>query len=208
VAAEAWFRHTHWTDQIEREFFARLAKARKQGDQYLVIQASTLAEKQPDVALRLINIYFESKTSDFHDVRALDARVRANLALGRESDAVATMKEILARERMRPSIKTNTFTEFPYYVATHRVTSEYDRALDTLINRKADLAFPLNQFQWHAAMSIICAERGDHGAAKTHAKFAIDAASVRDSGFRYHSDLGLVDDRFDAVMAELRQIAH
>lgn len=204
---EEWFRQIRWTEQIEHDFFAKLAKARDQRDQYLVIQALTLAEAQPQVALRLIDTYFTIKRTDFHDVRALDARARANLALGREDAAIAAMKEILTRERTRPGMRTNTYTEFPYYVATHRMKAEYETALETLESRKSDLAFPVNHFQWHAAMSLISADRGDQEKARTHAGLAIDTASVEKSGFRYHSELGLVGEDYHGVVAQLRDLA-
>jgi hypothetical protein len=43
---------------------------------------------------------------------------------------------------------------------------------------------------------------------ETHAKRAIEAASLKKSGFRYHSDLGLVDEKYDGVLADLHKIAH
>lgn len=204
---EEWFRQTRWTEKIEREFFAKLAKARRQRDQYLVIQALTLAKTHPEVALRLTSLYFESKRRDFEDVRALEARARANLGLGREGDAIATMKEILVMECTRPGIRTNTYTEFPYFVATHRIKHEYEGALNILESRKTDLAFPISHFQWHAAMSLISADRGDHEVARTHAAFAVQAASAKKSGFHYHPELGLVGEEYAGVLAELRELA-
>jgi hypothetical protein len=207
VAANNWFRQTEWSAQIERDFLTRLAKARSQRDQYLVIQAMTLADSHSEVALRLIDHYFKTKTTNHHDVRALDAKARANISLGRESEAIGTMKEILELERFRPSHKTNTYTEFPYFVATHRISTEYDAALKTLVEREADLVFPVSRFQWHAAMSIINLERSNHELAKIHAKLAISIASVKDSGVRYHPDIGIVDERYRDTLKELRHIA-
>ena len=207
VAADNWFRQTEWSAQIEGDFFAKLAKARRQRDQYLVIQAITLADTHSEAALRLIDHYFKTKTTIHDDVRALYAKARANVSLDRESDAIQTMKEILELERVRPSHKTNTFTEFPYFVATHRISTEYDTALKTLIETEADLAFPVSRFQWHAAMSIINLERNNHELAKIHAKHAVSVASVKESGFRYHSGIGLVDERYRDTLKELRHIA-
>jgi hypothetical protein len=207
VAADKWFRQTNWSDQIEREFFLKLAKARTQRDQYLVIQAITLADTEPEVALRLVDTYFKTKTTRFDDVRALDAKAQANQALGRVSEAVSTMKEILEAERERPSFKTTTFTDFPFFVAVNRLSSEYDAALQTLIDRESDLAFPISRFKWHAAMSIINAELQNLTLAKVHAKLAIDAKSIGHSGFRNHPALGLVDDRFKDLVTQLRRIA-
>jgi hypothetical protein len=207
VTANDWFRQTEWSSEIERDFFAKLAKARAQRDQYLVIQAVTLADTHSEVALRLIDHYFKTKTKIHDDVRALDAKARAYISLGPTSDAVGTMKEILDFERLGPSHKTNTFTQFPYLVATHRISSEYDAALKTLNEREADLVFPVSRFQWHAAMSFINLERNNNELAKIHAKLALDVASVKDSGFRHHPGIGLVNERYGDALNELRHIA-
>jgi len=207
MAVNEWFRQVDWSETIEKGFFAKLEKARGQRDQYLVIQALTLAGSNPEISLRLVECYFETKTTTFEDVRALDAKARANITLGRASEAVKVMKEILEMERERPSHKTNTFTEFPYFVAMNRIPSEYDAALETLIHRESDLVFPVSRFQWHAAMSLISREHHKDELSTTHARLALAAASVQHSGFRHHSDLGLMGERFAEALNRLRRIA-
>ena len=201
--ADEWFRCKTWSPQIEEEFFGRLARSRSQRDQYLVIQALTIASTFPDVALKLIDQYFATKENDFEDVRALSATYLAQDSLDK---TVATMKEILEVERQRPSHRTSMYVQYPYLVATKKIESEYATALATLAERVGDLRFPLDIFKWHAAMSIIHAELEDVERSKRHAGEALDAAEIKKSGFRFHQNLGLVGAEYGSTVAGLRKI--
>lgn len=81
--ATDWFRQEIWHEEIEKDFFAQLARSRSQRDQYLVIQALTIATRYPMVSIRLIDLYFETKKSSSDDVRALSARADAHLRLAK-----------------------------------------------------------------------------------------------------------------------------
>jgi hypothetical protein len=56
------------------------------------------------------------------------------------------MKEILQMEHEHPGFKTNCFTDFPYFIAENRLSSEYDSAIEVLIEREGDLKFPISHF--------------------------------------------------------------
>lgn len=72
--ATDWFRQETWDEKIEQDFLARLSRSPSQRDQYLVIQVLTIAKTFPAVALRLADIYFETKKDNFDDVRAFAIR--------------------------------------------------------------------------------------------------------------------------------------
>jgi hypothetical protein len=91
-------------------------------------------------------------------------------------------------------------------VATKRIESEYQSALSVLTERVGDLMFPLDVFKWHAAMSIIHAELNDTERSKKFAGLALDAAQVKKSGFRFHQSLGLVGNKYESIVGELRKI--
>jgi len=111
MAEDDWFRHKTWNTPIEEEFFARLARSRSQRDQYLVIQALTIADAFPAVALKLVDQYFATKKDGFEDVRAFMARAHAYIAQASFAEAVVAMKDVLAVERLRPGHKTTMYVE-------------------------------------------------------------------------------------------------
>ena len=200
--ATDWYRQTVWSEETEQVFFARLSRARSQRDQYLVIQALTIAKTAPSVALRLTDHYFETKRDSFEDVRALSAKSDAYLTLGQADLAIEAMKGILAIERERPNHKTTKYVEYPLLVATQRISSDYYEALEVLNERKSDLMFPVDKFKWHAAKSLILHALQRVSDSKEHAALALGAAQAKMSGFRYHQDLGLVGEAHkDTILA-------
>ncbi len=204
--ATDWFRQGEWNKRIEQEFFAKLARARTQRDQYLVIQALTISQLVPTVALRLVDLYFGTKKNNFEDVRALSAKADAYLALSQTELAIEAMKSILAVEKARPNYKTTKYVDYPFLVATQHISSEYHEALAVLDERKSDLIFPLDKFKWHAAKSLIHHSLLELDDSRRHAALALKAAKVKMSGFRYHQDLGLVGEGLKDTVASLRQI--
>ena len=70
MSSDDWYRNEDWNESIEEHFYSKLKRARSQRDQYLVIQALTLADNHPKVTLRLVSEYFESRKDQFDDVRA------------------------------------------------------------------------------------------------------------------------------------------
>lgn len=207
MAKDDWFRNKRWNEAIETSFFEKLSRARSQGDQYLAIQALTLAKHDPHATLRLVDHYFRTRKMEFHDIQALSARARAYRALGKQAEAINAYKSILAREAEHPSHKTTTYVEFPYFVAIEQIESAYDLAVDVLETRKGDIAFPLDRFMWHAAYALIALRRDDRSLAKEHAQQALTAAGRTKSDFRYHQHVGLVGKEHQAVIDELSRLA-
>src|SRR5688500_13421369 len=107
-----WFRNTTWNESVERAFDEKLRSAKRK-EQYLRIQASTLARSHPDVALKLLDRYFEL-TDNFDHAQAHVDRATALLALGRVSDAIASYEAALAREAAFPKLQTQAYLDLPY----------------------------------------------------------------------------------------------
>lgn len=208
MAKDDWYRNKQWNEQIERDFSQRLRRARSQRDQYLAIQALTLAGYEPQVALKLVDEYFGTRRNTFHDIQALLARAHAHRAVHETEKAIQDYKAILALEDAAPNHKTTTYVDFPYFVALEMITAEFGFAQRVLEIRKGDLMFPLERFMWHASYAIIEAHRGNRQLASRHASEALSAAEVEKSGFRYHYSVGLVGDEHQPVIEKLDQLAH
>lgn len=90
-----WYRNSDWNDDIEADFFDKLSKARSQRDQYVVLQAHHLSQSHPNVALRLVDLYFDTRNDDFHDDRAHRVASSAYFALGGYVEALDNYLKIL-----------------------------------------------------------------------------------------------------------------
>ncbi|MEW5251818.1 hypothetical protein [Microbulbifer discodermiae] len=132
MSSDDWYRNKDWNESIEEHFYSKLKRARTQRDQYLVIQALTLADKHPKVTLRLVNEYFESRKDQFDDVRALLAKANAYFALSDLERCIAAFKEVLGREREFSKHQTGVYLDYPYLVATRKMEHEYVNVIDVL----------------------------------------------------------------------------
>src|SRR5262252_2192070 len=137
-----WFRNKRWSHEIEESFFTRLGRSRSQRDQYLVIQAGELVSSRPDVALRLIAVYFESRTNAFHDSRAWNIKASALRRLGDFEASIEAYRSTLGVEAAHPGVQTDARVEYPYLVALHRLQKHYSHALETIDANVGDIAFP------------------------------------------------------------------
>jgi tetratricopeptide (TPR) repeat protein len=199
-----WFRNTTWDDAIERTFDEKLRRARRK-EQYLRIQASTLARSRPVVALKLLDRYFELD-DDFDHAQAHVDRATALLTLGRVDEALAAYEAALAREAVFPKLQTQAYLDLPYIVATRAVRDQYRRALELLGQHESRLMFPVDHFRWHAALALISFTAGAAGSVRNHAERALEAASRDQSGFRYHPSVGLVTPQYEAVITKLESL--
>lgn len=200
MSSDDWYRNKDWNESIEEHFYSKLKRARTQRDQYLVIQALTLADNHPKVTLRLVSEYFESRRDQFDDVRALLAKANAYFALNDLDKCIAAFKEVLGREREFPKHQTGVYLDYPYLVATRKLDHEYANAIAVLDEHIGRLTFPLDYYKWHASKALI----NNDG---LEAQKALDAAKVKRSGFRFHQDVGLVGKEHETTIKHLCKIS-
>lgn len=203
MASDDWFRNTEWNPDVEAAFEAKLKRARRKG-QYLRIQACTLAARNPDVALRLLERYF-TLGKDVDLAQAFVDQATAHLAQGNPAAAVESLEKALEREGEFPNLRTIAALELPYQVALAGFTSQFERALDLLKSSAEQLMFPADRFRYHAARALIL-QKSDAGGARDEARLALEAAASDHSGFRYHPKAGLVSDRHAPALAQLREL--
>src|SRR5207248_662790 len=91
-----WFRNATWNAAVAQVFEEKLRRARRK-EQYLRIQASTLAASHPQVALDLLERYF-ALPDQFDQAQACVDRAQALLALDRTDGAIESYEAALARE--------------------------------------------------------------------------------------------------------------
>jgi tetratricopeptide (TPR) repeat protein len=206
MATDDWFRNTEWNSSIEEAFFNKLGRARRK-EQYLRIQASTLASSHPKVALRLLEEYFTLK-DDFDHAQAHVDRATAYIALNRLDQAIASYESAIEREREFPELQTQAVLDLPFLIATRRIEQLYDRCIELLSASQGHLMFPVDHFRWHAANALILSARGRTSTAREHALQALVAARKDKSGFSYHPSVGLVGDRHQDLRKELERLSH
>lgn len=200
MSSDDWYRNKNWNASIEEHFYSKLKRARTQRDQYLVIQALTLADNHPEVSLRLVNEYFESRKDQFDDVRALLAKANAYRTLNDLYGCISAFKEVLGREREFPNHQTGVYLDYPYLVATQKIENEYANALDVLNEHVDRLTFPLDHYKWHASKALINNDGSE-------AQKALEAAKVKKSDFRFHQDVGLVGKEYEKTIKHLCKIS-
>ncbi len=113
-----WFRNESWDPDIEAAFNEKLRRARDK-TQYLRIQAVTLADRRPDVALTLIDRYFDLG-GDAFNAWAYDTRAEIFLRRGDVDGAADAYEAALKREKDRPNVKSRALFEYPKFFDSER----------------------------------------------------------------------------------------
>jgi hypothetical protein len=130
-----WFRNSDWNAEIEKAFFAKLARARSK-TQYLKIQALHLEEKHPEVSLRLLNmVIHDFKDEQYHRIhraQAYDAMAKCCLRLNRKEEALDAFHRSFEAERAVSNVKTNAYLEFGIFIVENELTELYDEAGNVL----------------------------------------------------------------------------
>ena len=114
------------------------------------------------------------------------------MALGDVAGAVSSYRSALAREEEFPNTRTNSFVEYPLLVAEQGLAEHFADALRVFAVRRADVAFPVQRFMWHAARALILSAQREPMQAQEEARIALASADASSSDFRYHQSLGLV----------------
>lgn len=206
-----WYRSTEWDDQREADFIRRLMRARHKA-QYLAVQAAALvATGRTDfaaTALNLVALFVEDHYEPQFASSAFLTKARALLILDRWDDAVQAFEEALAARRAMPNVVDNTWLEYPLAIARRRARDRYPRALRVLDEFRSPtaLVFPLEEFQYFAALALISADEGDRAGAARWARNAL-ATTSRRAPFARHPDAGLTGPIDDDLRTELEQLA-
>jgi tetratricopeptide (TPR) repeat protein len=206
MTSDDWFRNKSWNARTEDAFFDKLRRARRK-EQYLRIQASTLASTYPEVALRLLEHYF-ALDDKFDHAQAFVDRATAYLAMGNIESAIQAYEDALARENEFPNLQTQANLDLPFLIASRGIDHLYERALQLLTNSQSRLAFPVDHFRWYAAKALILSARGEQKDAKASACEALAWAEKDSSGFRHHQTIGLVGHQYEATELKMKELCN
>jgi tetratricopeptide (TPR) repeat protein len=204
MSTDSWFRNAEWSAATSSLFEERLRRARRK-EQYLRIQASTLARSNPAVAHALLDRYFEM-SDDFDHAQAHVDRANAYLSEERIEEAIASYEQALQREAVFPKLLTQAYLDLPYLIAVRGIAGHFGRALQLLGLHQSRLMFPIDYFKWNAAHALIAHSLGDAAPARTHAKAALAYAEKANSGLRNHPGVGLVTTALAEVESSLRRL--
>jgi tetratricopeptide (TPR) repeat protein len=199
------YRNTEWNAQVSQEFEAKLARARRR-EQYLRIQASTLAAINPSVALSLLERYF-ALPDQFDAAQAHVDRAIAFLAQAKVDDALSAYESALAREAEFPKLKTDAYLSLPFEIATRKLEERFPQAIKLLDEHKNRLMFPVDFFKWNSSHAIIEDELGQSSDAREYAKAALEAAERDHSGLWYHPDVGLARGSISDIYTRMRRLS-
>lgn len=114
----------------------------------------------------------------------LDAAGRCCETLGRVDDAVEYYRRTLLREADFPGIKTNACFQFARLAAEHQRADLYVEALSAVDAFGAPV-FPAHAYYQQGIRAVVADATGRHQEARHHARAALDAASVRDTGLSH-----------------------
>ena len=204
MSREDWYRNNVWNEDIAEAYFTKLQRARSK-DQYLRIQANYLTEKYPEIALELLDKFFELN-EPFDLAQAYCDKAAALHNLGNAEEAIESYKQALKFEKNQGTAQTQAYLSLPMLFVEHDTKQHFEFGIELLNEYVGRLMFPIDYFRWHTAMAVFKYGLGDCTEASKQAGLALDAAQVKKSGFRYHQQLGLVGKEYKKTIKVLRAI--
>jgi hypothetical protein len=196
-----WYRRKSWTETDEKEFFIKLARARKDGRaQYLKIQAIELVqtedEKLFEVAETLINKLFTDYPDDkFNKPGSLHLLGDINKLRGDFDKAINYYKQALDFEIIYPQVKTQAYLDYSELVIKSGDKKLYSSVEKIILERVPGLLFPIEKYKVYSILAIINEYKHNAHQAKHYAELAEKSANSETSGLRYHKYLGIVKER-------------
>ncbi len=199
--SDDWFRNTKWDEKEKERFFERLNRSR--GDfkkaQYARIKAYGLLQTKKK-KLVLGSIELCELAIEKWPVKAELASCFLQLAeayafLGEKEKAIHYFEKCLEHEKAFPNVQTSVATTFPEFIVQNKLEKYYDKALQVLQfgqKRTGGYSWPYQFFLFHGLQALIHSYRNENEKAKSETQKALEYAKQKQSGFRYHKELGLV----------------
>ncbi len=196
-----WFRRKTWTENDEKEFLAKLGRARKgKSEQYLKIQAMELVETKDKklllVAESLLNkLLVEYPDDKFNRSSALQTLGHIYKLFDDFEKAIDYYKQSIEFETNYPNIRTNSYLDFSELIIKTKKNKQYDYVESILLKELPEQIFPILKYKTYSILSIISIYKNNEEQARYFADLANKYANEKTSGLRYHKYLGVVKER-------------
>ncbi|MCW1921012.1 hypothetical protein OKA05_00500 [Luteolibacter arcticus] len=210
--ADDWYRRKTWTPIDREEFFERLRRSRGAFNkaQYARIQAyellTTGTREAYSAALELLDMILAEWREDAQLAPVYHHRADCYLGLGDTERAMDAYRQVFQAQRVFKGHQTDAHIDFGWLIATTPLPELYDEAL-AVLGEFAHGMFPVQRYRVNAIHALILDARGQREQARSHARAALDEAAARQSGFRYHATLGLVESPGESVYQRLQALA-
>ncbi len=206
-----WYRNREWTAEIEKDFTKRLSRVRSRYNaaQYVRIQACYLEENHPLVALQLLDRVILEYQEISELSQAYHQKAECLLTLNREAEAIDCFRSSFGIMREYPRSLNQSYFTFGLWVVRNGKKELFDEALQVVeefVSKPGMISFPADIFKYCTIKAIILFEKGQRQLAKECVEKALEAASKKDSGLRYHSKIGLVDGIDPLIAKKLKTI--
>jgi len=197
-----WYSNTAWSKEIEEEFFVRYKRARPYNRfQYLRFQAQTLFTQNDDalsdVALKLLDRFFQDYTAEgkFDKTGALLLTAEIYDRKKVFNKALEYYAKAADNEEAFPTVDWGAKKAFARFVVVHGIKELFNKAEARVRDEDDDFRFPKEKYQKNSLLAIFEKKKGDIQKALHYKKLADEAAVTTHSGYAYHKNMGLVQDR-------------
>ncbi len=206
-----WYRNREWNMQIEKAFGERLSRVRSKYNaaQYARIQAGYLGKEHPLVALQLLDRVIHEYQEISELSQAYYQKAECLLVLNRETGAIDCFRSSFRVMREYPNARNQSYFAFGLWAIKSGKRKLFDEALQVVEEfggKPGMISFPSDIFKYCTIKAIILFEKGQKGLAREYAEKALEAASRKNSGLRYHPNLGVVDEIDPETAKKLKAI--
>lgn len=210
---EDWYRRTTWSQDVKDAFHERLGGSggSYQKAQCARIQASYLENTGDphlvEAALELLDLVLAEWPEPSELASRYSQKASCFKRLGNIDSAVTNFRRAIEAEVKSPNFGATARIEFMWFIAINKLVSLYPEALSLQAPSSDGPQFPIDDFRAYGAKALMFEAQGERANAARSAQHALEAASHKESGFRYHTDLGLVGAEHAEVIGQLRRLA-
>jgi tetratricopeptide (TPR) repeat protein len=196
-----WYRRKTWTKVDEKDFFAKLGRARKHNRaQYIRVQAIELIMTKNEKLLEVAEVLLNKLLVEYPDNRIEKSQTLSSLGdiynIRQDYEkAIEYYRHSLDFEEIFPNVITQSYLDYSELIVKTEKADQYEFVEELIKKRITNSLFPIEKYKGYSILSIIYNYKGDILKAKYFENLANDNANFKTSGLRYHKYLGVVQER-------------